>query len=87
MGFVVNEVAMGEGVLSITLPKIIPPMLYAHLPFSLGSHHVIDPKSGTLSLTYHFYLTLRLLMSYIYIYIYIYMELLEKPEMLTSYIY
>ena len=32
-------------------------------------------------------LTLRLLMSYIYIYIYIYMELLVKPEMLTSYIY
>jgi len=31
-------------------------------------------------------LTLRLLMSYIYIYI-IYMELLVKPEMLTSYIY
>ena len=30
-------------------------------------------------------LTLRLLMSYIYIYIY--MELLVKPEMLTSYIY
>ena len=32
------------------------------------------------------FLTLRLLMSYIYIYIYIYMELLVKPEMLTSYI-
>jgi len=31
------------------------------------------------------FLTLRLLMSYIYIYIY--MELLVKPEMLTSYIY
>ena len=31
-------------------------------------------------------LTLRLLMSYIYIYIYIYMELLVKPEMLTSYV-
>ena len=30
-------------------------------------------------------LTLRLLMSYIYVYIY--MELLVKPEMLTSYIY
>ena len=26
-------------------------------------------------------------MSYIYIYIYIYMELLVKPEMLTSYMY
>ena len=36
----------------------------------------------------HTALTLRLLMSYIYIYIYIYiyMELLVKPEMLTSYI-
>ena len=34
-----------------------------------------------------FHLTLRLLMSYIYIYIYIYMELLVKPEMLTSFIY
>jgi hypothetical protein len=32
-------------------------------------------------------LTLSLLMSYIYIYIYIYMELLVKPEILTSYIY
>ena len=34
-------------------------------------------------------LTLRLLMSYIYIYIYIYiyMELLVKPEILSSYIY
>ena len=32
-------------------------------------------------------LTLRLLMSYIYIYIYTYMELLVKPEMLTSYMY
>jgi len=34
VGFMVNEVAMGEGVLSITLPKIIPPILYAHLSFS-----------------------------------------------------
>jgi hypothetical protein len=32
-------------------------------------------------------LTLSLLMSYIYIYIYIYMEILVKPEMLTSYVY
>jgi hypothetical protein len=31
VGFVVNEVAMGEGVSSITLPKINLPMLYAHL--------------------------------------------------------
>jgi hypothetical protein len=29
--FVVNEVAMGEGTSSITLPEIIPPKLYAHL--------------------------------------------------------
>jgi hypothetical protein len=32
-------------------------------------------------------LTLSVLMLYIYIYIYIYMELLVKPEILTSYIY
>jgi hypothetical protein len=32
-------------------------------------------------------LTLSLPMSYIYIYIYIYMELLVKPEILSSYIY
>ena len=41
---------------------------------------MVSHKGGNL-------LTLRLLMSYIYIYIYIYMELLVKPEMLTSYIY
>ena len=49
----------------------------------LTDHKALNPQATGLNFTCHLILTLRLLISYIYTY----MELLVKPEMLTSYIY